>query len=182
MSINTPRYGKEEFASRGKALFTRHLASKSKIELSTGYAAIEIESGRIELDGDPIQAMDRILARIPGAQIWLKCLESHLVSGTSQAPANSEEMVPLIIRSPAGLSQGFKARVDANFAGWLCLPHSDIQALKLPWRCRAKSTLDTESILDIHEAFVIWNQRLRRVCVECRGEMPVIGTGLLGAA
>lgn len=35
------------------------------------YVAIDIETGDYEMDTDELAASDRLVARLPGAQIWL---------------------------------------------------------------------------------------------------------------
>lgn len=67
-----PRYSKEEFARRGEEIFERdirhHVAGRDEYE----FVAIDIETGAYEIDADELRASDRLLARVPGAQTWLR--------------------------------------------------------------------------------------------------------------
>ena len=65
------RYGKEEFARRGDAIYQNEVCSQLKDEDKGKFAAIDIESGAFEINGDELQACDMLNARIPDAQIWL---------------------------------------------------------------------------------------------------------------
>ena len=64
-----PRYGKEEFAQRGDRWYEQLHAqiapgNRGKI------VAIDIETGKYEVAEDTVMASDRLLGRIPDAQIW----------------------------------------------------------------------------------------------------------------
>jgi hypothetical protein len=69
-SINR-RYGKEEFAQRGDAIYAESVRPQLKAEDDGKFAAVDIDSGTYEVDLDEIVACDRLRARLPGAQIWL---------------------------------------------------------------------------------------------------------------
>ena len=43
------------------------------------FVAIDIETGAYEVDGDELAASDRLLARLPNAQIWLRRIGSSCV-------------------------------------------------------------------------------------------------------
>jgi hypothetical protein len=73
------RYSKEEFARRGDALYEKDVRSKLKPEDEGKFVAIDIESGMYELDEDEMEAGDRLLARIPQAQIWMVRVGSRYV-------------------------------------------------------------------------------------------------------
>ncbi len=76
MDATGPRYPKEEFARRGDAIYERILpALEPSDEGKTG--AIDIETGDYEVDGDESAAADRLNARIPGAQIWVREIGSR---------------------------------------------------------------------------------------------------------
>ena len=70
-----PRYGKEEFALRGDAIYEQ-ISPQVEGENSGKFVAIDIESGAYEVDADELAASDRLLARQPEAQVWLRKIGS----------------------------------------------------------------------------------------------------------
>ena len=66
-----PRYSKEEFARQGDDIYTRSVLPHVTPRDAGKYVAIDIESGAYEIDGDELAASDRLLARVPQAQVWL---------------------------------------------------------------------------------------------------------------
>lgn len=67
-----PRYGKEEFARRGDTIYERDIRHTVEEEGKGKFVAIDVETGAYEVDADELAASDRLSARVPGAQIWLK--------------------------------------------------------------------------------------------------------------
>ena len=65
------RYSKEDFASRGDALYENHVRHQLAREDDGKFAAIDIESGMFEVDVDEMNACDRLRERAPDAQPWL---------------------------------------------------------------------------------------------------------------
>jgi hypothetical protein len=65
------RYSKEDFASRGDAVYESHVRPKLTSADDGKFAAIDIDSGMYEVDTDELKACDRLRARSPEAQIWL---------------------------------------------------------------------------------------------------------------
>ena len=65
------RYAKEEFARRGDEIYETHVRPHLKAHDEGKFAAIDIESGRYEIEADELEACDKLSARIPDAQIWL---------------------------------------------------------------------------------------------------------------
>lgn len=65
------RYGKEEFARRGDALYEKNVRPQLKPADEGKFAAIDIDSGMFEIDADELKAGNRLRARIPEAQIWM---------------------------------------------------------------------------------------------------------------
>lgn len=67
---NKPRYGKEEFARRGKELYE----SKIRVQVEAGnegkIVALDLDSGAFEVAATSLEASQRLLERVPGAQIW----------------------------------------------------------------------------------------------------------------
>jgi len=71
-----PRYSKEEFARRGDAIYENELRRVLENGNDGKFVAIDIETGVYEVDGDELAASDRLLARAPNAQIWLRRIGS----------------------------------------------------------------------------------------------------------
>jgi hypothetical protein len=67
-----PRFSPEEFARRGEEIYRRdilpHLTAKDRGK----YVVIDIETGAYEIDDDEVEASDRLDARVPNAQGWLR--------------------------------------------------------------------------------------------------------------
>ncbi len=74
-----PRYSKEEFAQRGDDIYERnirpHLASGDEGK----FVVIDIETRAYEIDTNELAASDRLLARHPDAQVWLRRIGSRYV-------------------------------------------------------------------------------------------------------
>jgi hypothetical protein len=66
-----PRFSKEEFARRGDEIYER-LQAKLEASHNGEFVAIDIESGAYETDASELAASDRLLERVPTAQIWLR--------------------------------------------------------------------------------------------------------------
>jgi hypothetical protein len=67
-----PLYSKEEFARRGDAIYEHDLRPILEKGNEGKFVAIDIETGACEVDSDELAASDRLLARVPNAQIWLR--------------------------------------------------------------------------------------------------------------
>lgn len=72
MATLKPRYSKEEFARRGDELYERIFGPKVEAEQMGKFVVIDIESGDYEVDDDELAASDRLLKRLPRAQMWLR--------------------------------------------------------------------------------------------------------------
>ena len=72
-----PRYSKEEFARRGEELYKRDVSRGLTSDDEGRFVAIDIDTGAFEIDADELAASDRLLARIPKAQIWLRRVGSR---------------------------------------------------------------------------------------------------------
>jgi hypothetical protein len=71
MAVREPRYSKEEFARRGDAIYKKSILPKLVPKDRGKFLAIDIETGGYEMDGDELKAGDKLLARLPEAQIWM---------------------------------------------------------------------------------------------------------------
>jgi len=72
MHVKHPRYSKEEFARRGDEIYERDIKPRLTPEDHGKFVAIDIETGAYEIDADEDVASDRLDARLPDAQIWMK--------------------------------------------------------------------------------------------------------------
>jgi hypothetical protein len=67
-----PRYSSEEFARRGEEIYERdilpHLTAKDRGK----FVVIDIETGAYEIDEEAVEASDRLEARVPNTQGWLR--------------------------------------------------------------------------------------------------------------
>ncbi|MHB1423279.1 MAG: hypothetical protein ACYC3I_08805 [Gemmataceae bacterium] len=74
-----PRYSKEEFARRGEEIFERDIRPHLKGFRANDFVAIDIETGAFEVDASELAASDRLRARHPDAQIWMRRVGSRFV-------------------------------------------------------------------------------------------------------
>jgi len=72
MQTTTSRYSDEEFATRGEEIFVRDIEQHVQAENPRDFVLIDIESGDYEVDADQDAASDRLLARHPDAQVWMR--------------------------------------------------------------------------------------------------------------
>lgn len=79
MSTPQPRYSKEEFAQRGDELYEREIRPHLTAEDEGKFVVIDIDTGAYEIETDELVASDRLLARYPTAQVWLKRVGSRYV-------------------------------------------------------------------------------------------------------
>ena len=77
MPIIQPRYAMEEYARRGDAVYERDLRPLIEPGEDGKYVAIDIETGAYEVDANELAAADRLLARVPDAQTWLRRIGSR---------------------------------------------------------------------------------------------------------
>jgi clan AA aspartic protease len=71
--------------------------------------------------------------------------------------------------------------VDTGFTGALSLPLAAVIAMGLPFleNMRANLANDTDVILPVHVATIVWHGVERRVRVLATGRRPLLGTALL---
>jgi hypothetical protein len=90
MAATRPRYSKEEFARRGDAIYERDIRPALAAADEGHFVAIDIDTGAYEVDADEQAASDRLLARHPGAQVWLRRVGSRYArrfGGRGRPPA-----------------------------------------------------------------------------------------------
>ncbi len=87
--------------------------------------------------------------------------------------------VVFLIPQRANLSIEFV--VDTGFTDQLCLPPEAVTLLSLPFKYAMSVNLanNSEVILPVHEAVIIWNGEEREVRVLATGRRPLLGTALL---
>lgn len=76
-SVPQPRYDIEEVARRGNEIYERAVLPHLRREDEGKLVLIDIETGDWEMDRDEIAASDRLLARIPDAQVWMRQVGSR---------------------------------------------------------------------------------------------------------
>ncbi len=92
-----------------------------------------------------------------------------------------QAIIHLMVRGPAGQEQEIEAIIDTGFDGWLSLPSPLVVRLGLVWRQRGRALLadGRESVFDIYEATVIWDEQARRIPVDEAETAPLVGMSLL---
>jgi clan AA aspartic protease len=100
---------------------------------------------------------------------------------TGVVTPDREALIRLVVRGPSGQERHIDAVVDTGFDGWLSLPPEVIAQVGLPWRRRGRALLadGSESIFDMYEATVLWDQIPRRMVVDEASTAPLVGMALL---
>jgi hypothetical protein len=71
MNVHQPRYSKEAFSRRGQEIYDQNIRAAVEPDNTGKFVAIDIESGAWEIDEDDYTATERLLVRVPDAQMWL---------------------------------------------------------------------------------------------------------------
>jgi hypothetical protein len=71
MASTQPRYSKEEFASRGDAIYEKEILPKLTTKDVGKFLAIDIETGDYEIAAEEMKAGNKLRRRLPEAQIWM---------------------------------------------------------------------------------------------------------------
>lgn len=71
--------------------------------------------------------------------------------------------------------------IDTGFTGYLCLPPEAVSLMRLPFIHDVPANLadNSEALLPIHEAVILWNDEEKKVLVVATGRRPLLGTALL---
>lgn len=71
--------------------------------------------------------------------------------------------------------------VDTDFTDYLCLPPKAVSLLRLSFLYDLPVNLadNSEVLLAVHEAIIIWNGEEREIRVLATGRRPLLGTALL---
>jgi clan AA aspartic protease len=89
--------------------------------------------------------------------------------------------VTLTFLLPNGSTLPIEFVIDTGFTGDLCLPQEAVSLLRLPFIYDLAANLadNSEVLLPVHEAVVIWNGEEREVRVLATGRRPLLETCLL---
>ena len=87
MAAIKPRYSKEEFASRGDAIYDREVRPHLTVDDAHKFVAIDVESGAYEIGEDELTACDQLRSRLPQAQVWLVRAGSRSTVRSGRSPA-----------------------------------------------------------------------------------------------
>ena len=72
MTLNQPRYSKEEFARRGTEIYERDIRLKVEADNTGQIVAIDIETGEYAIDTTILAASKSLLTHHADAQIWVE--------------------------------------------------------------------------------------------------------------
>ena len=72
-----PNLSKQEYARRGDEMYDRHVLPRVTPADNGKFVVIDIDTGDFEIDADEIIASDRLRARRPSAQMWLRRVGSR---------------------------------------------------------------------------------------------------------
>jgi hypothetical protein len=67
----------DEFERRGDEIYERDVQPRVTAEDEGKFVLIDIESRDFEIDADEVDASDRLIARHPDAQVWMRRVGSH---------------------------------------------------------------------------------------------------------
>ena len=70
-TVGSTREQLADDARRGEDAFDRFVKPNLRPEDDGKFVAVDIQSGSYEIDADDYQATGRLMARLPGARIWL---------------------------------------------------------------------------------------------------------------
>ena len=70
MTRSQPRYTKEEHARRGTAVYEQQVRPQVEAGNHGKIVALDVDTGAFEVADDTLTASQRLLARLPDAQIW----------------------------------------------------------------------------------------------------------------
>lgn len=72
MAVTQARLSREELAQRGDEIYERDIRPLVGDCDAGKYVLIDVGTGIYEIDADELAASDRLLARCPQAQVWLR--------------------------------------------------------------------------------------------------------------
>ncbi|MDF2387629.1 clan AA aspartic protease [Nostoc ellipsosporum NOK] len=94
---------------------------------------------------------------------------------------NGRPTVNIIFRLPNQLDFSIEFVIDTGFTEFLSLPSAAVSLLGFPFLYDTYANLADNSnvILPVHQATIIWNGEEREVNVLATGRLPLLGTALL---
>ena len=100
---------------------------------------------------------------------------------TGVVNADYEPIIRISIYSTNGQLYERDAVVDTGFNGWLSLPSDLVVILGLPWQRRGRAILadGSESIFDIYEATILWDDQPVTIPIDEADSDPLIGMSLM---
>lgn len=72
MQTAAKNLSREEIARAGDEIYSTRIQPALRTEDAGKYAVIDVQSGDYEISADEVAASDRLLARQPEAQVWLR--------------------------------------------------------------------------------------------------------------
>jgi len=99
---------------------------------------------------------------------------------TGAVNAYREAVIHLTVHG-SQTEEEIEAVVDTGFNGFLTLPPLLIATLGLPFSRRGRAVLadGSESLFDVHQATIVWDEQPRRVAVDAVATDPLVGMNLL---
>lgn len=90
-------------------------------------------------------------------------------------------IISLTFLLPSGSTFPIEFVVDTGFTDYLCLPPEAVSLLGLPFIYDLPVNLadNSEVLLAVHEAIILWNGEEREIRVLATGRRPLLGTALL---
>ncbi len=90
-------------------------------------------------------------------------------------------LLPVIFRLPDHRDISLEFVIDTEFTDERTLPREAVAALGLPYEYDLVVNLanDTDVVVPVHSATIIWENALRMVRVFATGRRPLLGTALL---
>lgn len=96
--------------------------------------------------------------------------------------ADGHAIVIIPLRMPNRADVPIEFVVDTGFTDELCLPPEAVALLNLPFKYDMPANLadNSQVMLPLHKASILWNREERETRVFATGRRPLIGTALLG--
>ena len=90
-------------------------------------------------------------------------------------------LLPITFRLPDRSDIAIEFVVDTGYTGYLALPFPAVKALGLPYEYDLPANLadDSEILVPVHAAVILWNGLERPVRVLAMGKRPLAGTAIL---
>lgn len=86
MIVAAEKLGREEIARRGDEIYEKTISPIVRAEDAGRYAVIDVDTGEYEIDVDEMIASDRLLARCPDAEVWLRQIGSRYARRFGKRP------------------------------------------------------------------------------------------------